>query len=351
MFWVILLAFLTTFALTWLILVFTKNIGFLDRPTKRSSHITPTPHGGGLSFVITFLTALGLSYIFFDDGAKPEPAILFTFLFGGSLVAIVGLLDDRSNLPVSWRLLSHALAALVVSIMVGIPTIPLGIWNLDLGWWGLPLIVLAIVWVENLFNFMDGIDGIAGVEVLTVAGGAILILLTESQGSFSIFWMLILIAGVAGFMLWNWSPARIFMGNTASVFLGFSLAAFAVITSLEGSANIWTWLILLGVFFVDATFTLLRRMQRRERWYLAHRSHAYQKISQQLASDSNQPTEQARARAHRLVCYGVIGINVFWLLPWAWLSVLYPGLGLPFSVTALLPLVMVTASVRAGETR
>jgi len=92
-------------------------------------------------------------------------------------------------------------------------------------------------------------------------------------------------------------------------------------------------------------------MQRRERWYLAHRSHAYQKISQQLASDCNLPVDQARARSHRLVCYGLTGINVFWLFPWAWLSVLYPEFGLLFVMIALLPLVMVTASIRAGEAK
>jgi len=236
--WVILIVFLTTFALTWLILVFAKNIGFIDKPTKRSSHITPTPHGGGLSFIITFLTAFGLSFGFFDSGVKPEPAIFYTFLIGGSLVAVVGIFDDSSSLPISWRLLSHTLAALVVSMMIGVPTIPLGIWNLDLGWCGFPLAVAVIVWIENLFNFMDGIDDIAGVEVLTVAGGAILILLIESQDSFSLFWLPALVAEVVGFMLWNWPPARIFMGNAASVFLGFSLAVFGVITSIEGTLNI-----------------------------------------------------------------------------------------------------------------
>jgi Fuc2NAc and GlcNAc transferase len=126
------------------------------------------------------------------------------------------------------------------------------------------------------------------------------------------------------------------MGDACSGFLGFTLGLIAIITSLESGINVWAWLILFGVFVVDATTTLITRMSRREKWYEAHRSHAYQILSRRFGS-------------HRKVSVGVLIVNIVWLLPFGLLAAEYPYWGLPFCCIALLPLLILTIRVGAGK--
>src|SRR5690606_7293985 len=133
----------------------------------------------------------------------------------------------------------------------------------------------GIVWMINLYNFMDGIDGIAATETVMVCALAGILLL--ASGASIIAWTAwALAAACLGFLRWNWAPAQIFMGDVGSGFLGYCIAMLAIVSSREGSFPLWVWLILLGAFVVDAGVTLLRRMKQRLKWYEAHHSHAYQ---------------------------------------------------------------------------
>ena len=152
-----------------------------------------------------------------------------------------------------------------------LPSIPLGSRAVQLGLLGILIGVISIVWMINLFNFMDGIDAIASIETISVSMAAATILLAAGNAPFS-YLLLVLAATTTGFLVWNWPPARIFMGDAGSSYIGFTIAAVAIATSETAGINLWCWLILLGVFVVDATVTLVVRVLRRDRWYEAHRN-------------------------------------------------------------------------------
>jgi len=161
----------------------------------------------------------------------------------------------------------------------GLPSLRVGAGAVELGPAGTVLAALGLVWFVNMYNFMDGIDGIAGSEAVTagLAGGALLLAL-GSPGLATL--SLLLAAASAGFLAWNWQPARIFMGDVGSGFLGFCFAALALASERAGALPLLGWVLLLGVFLFDATATLGRRVVRGEKWYDAHRSHAYQRAVQ-----------------------------------------------------------------------
>jgi Fuc2NAc and GlcNAc transferase len=272
----------------------------IDHPNFRSTHQLPTPRGGGMAIVIGFSLALIAATAI---GAITVPHAIGIGCAGG-LVALVGFWDDHGHVAARWRLLAHFTAASWLLAWLGpLPHIPL------LAMWGAPaplaylLAAIFIVWMVNLFNFMDGIDGIASVQALTTSlGFALICLLTGFPELMPLH--LLLSAAVLGFLVWNWPPARIFMGDVGSGFLGILLAALAFWSGIAEPALFTSWLILSGVFIIDSSFTLLRRILRGDRVYEAHRTHAYQHAARRLG-------------AHGPVTIAVGVINLLWLLPWA----------------------------------
>jgi Fuc2NAc and GlcNAc transferase len=265
--------FAVSAGLTVAVRAFALRNSILDLPNERSSHTTPTPRGGGAAIAVAALGGIGVAGFL---GWVPA-ALAAGVVAGGCLVAGVGWIDDRGHVAVPLRALVHATAAaLVLWSIGGLPQIRFGEVAVDLGWVGTLLGVIGIVWLTNLYNFMDGIDGIAAGEATFVAIiGALLLSATGALGLAAVSWI---IAGAAGgFLLWNWPPARIFMGDVGSGLLGFLFGALAVASEAAGAVSSLVWAILLGVFIVDATATLTRRIARRERWYDAHRQHAYQR--------------------------------------------------------------------------
>ena len=303
---------------------------FVDVPNARSSHVVPTPRGGGVAIVIAALAVLPL-LAWMDVWTWRT---VWGVTGAGALVALIGAWDDVTNLPRTWRLVGHFLAAAWAVSMLNVPGVLLGarVENLFLAG---AIAALFMVWFLNLTNFMDGIDGIVGVEIVTVCvGGALLYLLTPGETS---YWVgpLILAAATLGFLLWNWPPAKIFMGDTGSGFIGITVAAFALQARSIDSALFWSWLILYAVFVTDATLTVLRRMLRGDRFHEAHRSHAYQHAAQIYGG-------------HKPVTLAVGVINVLWLFPIAvavTLKVLDGRAGL---VIAYLPLIVLVLWLRAG---
>jgi Fuc2NAc and GlcNAc transferase len=247
----------------------------IDVPNPRSSHQVPTPRGGGLAIVAVFLCGLLVLWV---AGFVPDDLTL-ALAGGGALVALVGWQDDRGEVAARWRLAAHLVAAIwTVWWLGGMPTLAIGARTANLGLGGAVLATLAITWAVNLYNFMDGIDGIAAGEAL-VAAVIAAALLAPRDPALALLAALVA-GGAAGFLPWNWSPARIFMGDVGSGFLGYLFGALALAGERSGGLPAVLWVLLLGVFFVDATLTLVTRMVRGERWYAAHRTHAYQRSVQ-----------------------------------------------------------------------
>lgn len=256
-------------------------------------------------------------------------------LGAGALIAVVGFLDDHGHIAARWRLLAHFSAAIWALCWIGgLPTISLAGVELDLGWFGHVLAALYLVWMLNLYNFMDGIDGIASIEAVCACSGACLVYWLTGHESLMLAPMLLAVA-VLGFLYWNFPPAHIFMGDAGSGFLGVVIGVLSLQAAWVAPQMLWVWLILLGVFVVDATFTLGRRLLRGDKVYEAHRSHAYQYASRQ-------------AGRHLPVTLTVMAINLLWLLPIA----LFVGLGFDGVlglVVAYVPLIVLAIKFHAGE--
>jgi len=250
----------------------------------------------------------------------------------GLLVAAIGLADDRGQVSIGRRLLVHFLAAAWGLIWLAPGwSMPSGI---D-GWLAAGSSLLALVWLLNLYNFMDGIDGIAGVETISVAAGAVLIW-PQPQDEGLRLTLVVLAGSAAGFLIWNWAPAKIFLGDVGSGFLGLVLGLSAYAAPALGGPNLWCWMILLAVFLVDATLTLGRRMLRRERWWQPHRSHAYQRLARRWGS-------------HSRVSLAVAAVNLLWLLPLAWAAAQRPLQAPWLALVALLPLLLAGLWAGAGQ--
>lgn len=304
----------------------------IDMPNFRSSHVIPTPRGGGVAIVLSFLGVLPL----FGAAGLVSRTLIISMLGAGSIVAILGLLDDRGHIPVRWRLLGHFIAAVWVLVWFdGLPPINTFGVLLDFGWLGHFLALFYLVWMLNLYNFMDGIDGIASVEAITVCLAAGLIF--WQSGYQDLIWAPILLSmSVMGFLYWNFPPARIFMGDAGSGFLGMMLGVFSIQGAWRDTSILWMWVILLGVFVVDSTLTLIIRFLRGAKVYEAHRSHAYQVASRRFGK-------------HSAVTLAVLAINCFWLFPIAFCVVKFGLDGLAAVVLAYAPLVALALKLKAGS--
>ena len=301
--------------------------GVLDIPNERSSHSSATPRGGGVAIVVTATAAV---LVLAAQGNVPRD-VCVALVGGGIAAAAVGFVDDRFSVPAGVRLAMHLLAAAwAVYWLGGLTAVRLGDHIAPLGWVGGVLAVLGIAWALNLFNFMDGIDGIAASEAVFVAGAGAL--LSAGGGAGVTDAAAVFACACAGFLFWNWPPARIFMGDVGSGYLGYVIAVLALAAARENPVALWAWLILGGVFFVDATVTLLRRLLRGERVYEAHRSHAYQWLARRWGS-------------HAKVTCAVLIVNVLWLLPCAVFATRRPSLAAATVIVAFTPLVLVVIAL------
>ena len=329
---VTLLGFALSWSLTWLMRRYALSAKLLDTPGDRSMHTVPTPRGGGVSIVASFNALVAGLYCF---GAIPS-ALLIALLGSGGLVALIGFIDDRQPLPARWRFLAHTCAAVwTLWLMNGIPAVPLFGYAVDLGWFGLVLAAIYLVWMVNLYNFMDGLDGIASIEAITVCLSGALCWWWATRTPLW-FVPLVFACCVAGFLIWNYPPAKIFMGDAGSGFIGMVLGFFSLWTGQESPQMFWCWFVLLGCFMVDATTTLVRRVRRGEKFHEAHRSHAYQYAARKHGS-------------HRSVTLAVGAINLAWLLPIALLVALRLVDGVAAVIVAYAPLVWLAFRYHAGD--
>lgn len=321
-------AFFISFAVSGLM---SRHAGdwLLDKPVARSAHQSATPRGGGLSIVVAVYVFLVVMFVQgFVSGGQ------ISVLLCAVPVALAGLADDFRSLPVKLRLFIHLSAAVLALYLLGpvpdaffsglleLPALVLG-----------SLLIIALVWLLNLYNFMDGIDMLAAGQCLFVSGVAAILLFEADE---SLAWVCTgLFVATLGFMVWNLPPARLFMGDTGSTFLGFFLGLLGLLTHYAGTLSVWAWVLLMGGFIADTTCTLLRRLIKGQRVTEAHSTHAYQHLARRLKSHS-------RAAA------AMGAVNVFWLLPFVWLAVTYPEYGVVWAISGIVPLMLVAAVLGAG---
>jgi Fuc2NAc and GlcNAc transferase len=257
-----------SYLLTWITRSITLQRKILDIPNERSSHLEPTPRGGGIAIVIAWY--IGISFLFFCNLLNRD---LYFALLAGLILAIISLLDDIISLKPILRMIFQVLTALIAFCFLGgmkdvvvFNDISIPVYIIY------PVAIIGIVWFINLYNFLDGIDGYASIEAIML--GAALFLLTGNAVN------AVIIACVTGFLIWNWPKAKIFMGDVGSTQLGFILIILGIYYHNEDRLSIIWWLVLTSPFWFDATLTLFRRWRNREKLSQAHRKHIYQRLNQ-----------------------------------------------------------------------
>jgi UDP-N-acetylmuramyl pentapeptide phosphotransferase/UDP-N-acetylglucosamine-1-phosphate transferase len=240
----------------------------LDIPNERSSHFLPTPKGGGVAIIVSWY--LGISILYFLNFI---PENLFYSLLSGLLLAIISFIDDIVDLKPYIRLIAQVItASIALAFLDGLASIVIYKFEISFRIFLLPFTVVGMVWFINLYNFLDGIDGYASLEAITIAFAVFIF-----TGNIV---CLIFMVCVLGFLSWNWPKARIFMGDVGSTQLGFILIVLGIYFHNQGELSIIHWLMLSSLFWFDATITLFRRWKNKEKLSLAHRKHVYQRAVQ-----------------------------------------------------------------------
>jgi Fuc2NAc and GlcNAc transferase len=297
----------------------------LDTPNARSSHLLPTPHGGGAPMLLAFCLGLLLA----TRWMGPWP-VAYQQLAGIALVLmLLGIADDLWSLSVPLRFGIYGLSCLAAVFLL-LPLSAIG--NGLLAALLVVVVTVAMLWLVNLYNFMDGIDGIAATQCLLACTAAAFIASRGGDRDYAVF-CLLLAASQLGFLLWNWPPARLFMGDAGSIPTGFLLAGLALSGTAQGGPGLACWLILLAVFIADASWTLLWRMATRQAFTQPHRLHAYQRLSTRWGS-------------HLKVDLLLLAIFCGWLLPLAWMAEVRPMYAFLLVILAYLPLLLGMAKTR-----
>jgi Fuc2NAc and GlcNAc transferase len=319
---------LTSYLTCKYLVYFSYKHSILDETTQRSSHSRPTPRIGGISF--TLLILLTINIFFYFESIELSKHYYLALVIPTFLVAIVSVVDDlRKGISRTVRLSIHLIASVLALALVGL--VPTTAYTLII----FCISFIAIAWFINLFNFMDGIDGIAATE-------AIFILSTLAGYSFfanDLQWgafQLMILAPILGFAIINWQPAKIFMGDVGSTFLGVLIPILLLISIQKDLLTIWSAIILTSTFLADASWTLLVRFTTGQKWREPHRSHLYQILSRKHGS-------------HWKVCVWNLSINLIWVLPVSVAATILPGLGQLFTLLALLPILILCIMHRSGQ--
>lgn len=302
----IILSTIAGYQFTKVLIQYSFKYSLLDTTNERSSHKIPTPRIGGISFVTLISLILVISYKF--ELYNLNANIYFALLVPPLLVASIGIIDDvKKGVPRLVRLLWQFIA-------VGLVFYILKIHNNDLFTIALVLIVFfGALWTINLYNFMDGIDGIATSEAIFFISVSIGFSLQHHQNDWA-FLQITILGPLFGFLFLNWQPAKIFMGDIGSTYLGMLLPCILITGILMHIFTLWSGIILLGTFLTDASWTLFYRLVTKQKWYSPHRSHFYQILSRKMNS-------------HAKVSMYNMGINICWLLPLSYLANTIPKIG------------------------
>jgi UDP-N-acetylmuramyl pentapeptide phosphotransferase/UDP-N-acetylglucosamine-1-phosphate transferase len=278
----------------------------MDHPGERHSHDRPTPRGGGAGVVLAIVVA---TYLFSPQTLPPDWPTLMAPCAGA--LALLGWWDDHRSPGAALRFAVQAAVSLLLIVLA-----------IRAGWlqgaW-LPLAgLLFLLWMTNLFNFMDGSNGMAGLQGV-FAGGAMAWLFLQAGDGASALLALLLAAACLGFLPWNFPRARVFMGDVGSLFLGFSIAALLLYGVGKGALTIPSALLVMALFVADATLTLIARVMKGERWYNAHRQHLYQRLI-------------AHGWPHTRVAAFYQAVNLALVLPGIWVAARFPALAWPVTI-------------------
>lgn len=263
-----LILLIISFALTYYIKNYYIKNAILEEINERSSHTVPTPHGGGIALSLTWF--VGLGYLYYTNNIDSN---LFYALLVGIIISVVSFFDDIYELSAKTRLVVQSGVAIGGIISLG------GFNSLDLFFFSIEnqiftnvIAFVAIIWFINLYNFLDGINGYAGSEIvfLSIAGFII----------FGGDHFIVLAVATLGFLYWNFGNAKIFMGDVGSTLLGYNVAIFTIYYANQESLSLWIWIILFSLFWFDATLTLIRRKLNGEKLSQAHKKHGYQRLNQ-----------------------------------------------------------------------
>jgi UDP-N-acetylmuramyl pentapeptide phosphotransferase/UDP-N-acetylglucosamine-1-phosphate transferase len=301
------LSWLLTGLATW----YSSRAGLLDCPGERHSHRDPTPRGGGAGLVLALVVATAWY------AADLLPGYWKVCIAPGALLlALLGWWDDHRSLGAGLRFLVQLAVSLLLVACAAKAGWLKGAWSMAAG-------VLFVLWMTNLYNFMDGSNGMAGLQ--GVFAGAVLAWLFAASGDApSMLLALLLAAACAGFLPWNIGRARVFMGDVGSLFLGFSFATVLLLGVGSGALALPVALLVMALFLADGTLTLASRVLRGERWYNAHRQHLYQRLI-------------AHGWSHARVAALYQAVNLSLVLPGIWVAANFPALAWPVAVgTALL---------------
>ena len=274
------IASLAVVVISWILIyairLWAERHRIIDIPNQRSSHSRPTPRGGGLGIVIVCIAGW-LFYAYLGTGVWRT---LLPFSIGALLIAGISWLDDLRSLPNWLRFSVHSVVAALALINFGYwDTLSLPLFGeLNLGRLGIPITFVWIVGLINAYNFMDGIDGIAGGQAVVAGIGWALLGWITHQPLVTVIGLL-LAASSLGFLVHNWSPARIFMGDVGSAFLGYTFAVLPIIEFRADPRAVVVGILLLWPFLFDSIFTFLRRLIHKENVFAAHRSHLYQRLT------------------------------------------------------------------------
>lgn len=301
-------AILTALMRDWL-----RRRAILDRPGERSSHATPVPRGAGLAVIAALVIAWLVLAV---RGMLPSDTVIVTLVTAA--LALLSFVDDLRGLPVVFRLAVHFVVALIALaffprealVFQGLLPLPLDRAAAALIW----------VWFVNLYNFMDGIDGITGVETVCIGTGIAAVSFVNSSGMTAA--ALVAVAVALGFLRFNWQPASVFLGDAGSVPLGYAMGWLLLVLARDGH---WAPALILPLYYLaDATVTLARRAWRGEALWRAHRDHFYQRA---LRGNDH-------AAVARLVLAGDLGLIALALLALAW-PLIAIGLALLLSAALL----------------
>lgn len=311
---------------------FLKKKLFIDKPSLRKTHKHPVPTAGGISILFSFLVFVFLLNNFYEFDINLLNVLAIAIL----PIMIVGLIDDYNEINIYIRLFAQFFSAALIIYFFQIKNNALDV-NL---YTQTPYIIIFIsiilsVWLMNLFNFMDGIDGYTASQSVFVSFSASIVAYINSPENFLFIILLGLGFSNLGFLLRNWYPAKIFMGDTGSVSIGCIIAFFIFYSASESLISIYTWLILLSIFIADSTYTLIVRIVTKKNILKPHLTHGFHIL-----------TKNRNSQLFTTKC--LIILNTLWVLPLAILSNIFMNFHIIITFIAYLPLLMYLIKIGAG---
>lgn len=328
----LLIVFIYTHALIYLSNAYAKR-HLLQAPHFRGTHTRTIPRGVGLAVVLVCLIAL--SALWLSDANFPK-GLALALMVGGLLIGGIGFVDDHEHVAPMIRLWVQTVGVgLVLYSIGGFPKLYLLNYGFNVGWFGHIFAFLGMLWLINLYNFVDGIDGQAGMETVFIAGN--LAMMAYLLNFLSLSWlMLVLVSSMSAFLCWNWQPAKVFMGDVCSCFLGFLFAALMAYTAHDNTVPLISWLILLALPIIDMSYTLIVRLKNGYSYQETHCMHAFQHAV-------------GRYGSHQAVVLRGLAVNLFWLAPLAWAAFLFPQYDLWFFLIAVPPIFYIVIKLGAGQ--